>query len=571
MRSVSRWLIWPATQRAIAAPLLLVALGLGLLCAVASDDAIMTLTIWAATLAGAGLCVLAFGLRLPAPANRNSGITYAAVVTATLLSLGLAIHVLGMRQFGGYDMSLVVDFGWRQLQGQRFPADFPNTTPPSFLLGTLWAFQLGGVSWQSLVDVFALFSLASMVWVLWLWRALLGRPWMAALLATSLIAMAMLPLSSWWYNPITSAAGVIFALSSALTWLRPGQRRAWVSWAGSVALLASAKPNVAGVMLLPVALLFLISRAHRGPAVLAGLIALAGLEGLLRAYGMSLADFVAGYRGVAERGVVIGAGFVNASALVVVTALAGLALALLPLGVLVPRTLRPGSDPRLAFIGAVTIATGALAFVTSGEVKLVDMVIIHAGLMIWALAVGVAPSLDAQAPVDGPGLAGRYLVATAVLGIFMGAGVALSRQRVSSIGPRTFFEHSTRPEPFADGFFKGLTAGPRLHGTYADVARLLEGQPRRAIFFGPRMQWAYAAFRQGSPVGEPVWFQPGFSFAVSRQDGYFAEASNGRFELMVFLKGDYTFFPPAFMARLDRRYERVPGFEFIEVYRRRPG
>lgn len=568
----SHWLIWPVIQRAVALPLLLVALGLvAVSCADVPNLAIAELTLWASALMGAGLAVLVFGLKVSSRAHRRHAVAYPAAIAAIALGLGAAIHALGMRQFGGFDMSLVVDFGWRQLQGQRFPADFPNTTPPSFLLGTLWAFQLGGVSWQSVVDLFALFSMAAMVWVLLLWRALFGRPWLAALLAVSLVTMALMPLSSWWYNPVTSVACVVFAQSSALAWQRPLQRWSWISWAMATALLASAKPNVAGIMLPSVALLFLGSREHRRQAAVSGIAALAGLEGLLRAYGASLADFVAGYLQVSERGIVLGPAFVNAPAFIMVTVFGGLALVLLPLLTLVPRTLQPGSDHRLAFIGAVTIGAGTLAFVTSGEIKLVDVVIVQAGLLIWGLAVGLSPSLDAADAVSRQTLAGRYLVAVAVLGIGLGAGVAMTRQRVYSIGPGTFFEHEVRPAPFADGFFKGLTAGPRLHETHAELARLLNGQPKRPIFFGPRMQWAYAAFAQGSPAGEPVWFQPGFSFAASRKDAYFAEVLGRRFELMVFLKDDYTFFPPDFIARLRPSYERVPGFAFIDVYRRRPG
>lgn len=568
---VSRWLIWPGVQRAVALPLLLAGLGLIVITQLGiADSAAFELTLWASALLGLGLSVLAFGLRVPPVARHGRGFAWASASAALLLGMGAAIHVLGMRQFGGYDMSLVVDFGWRQLQGQRFPADFANTTPPSFLLGTLWAFQFGGVSWQSIVDLFALFSMAAVAWALLLWRALLGRPGMAALLATSLGAMAMLPLSSWWYNPITSAACVIFALSSALAWRHPANHWAWLSWALATAFLASAKPNAAGVLQLPVVLLFLWSRTHRWPAALAGIAAWAGLEGLLRAYGTSLADFVAGYREVSERGVVLGAAFVNASTFSTVTAVAGLSLLLLPLLMLVPRALRPASDRGLAFIGVVTVAAGVLAFITSGETKLVDMVIIHAGLLIWGLAVGVPPCLGCGDIKGWPALTGRYLAVVVVLGISLGVGVAVTRQRVCSIGPGTFFEHTVQPAPMGQGFFKGLTAGPRLHGTYAELARLLDGKPRRPIFFGPRMQWAYAAFEQDSPAGEPVWFQPGFSFAVGRKDHHFAELASRHFELMVFLKDDYTFFPETFLAGLAQRYERVPGFEFIDVYRPRP-
>ena len=316
------------------------------------------------------------------------------------------------------------------------------------------------MSWQAIVDAFAVFSVAAMAWLLLLWRVLLGRRWLAMLMSAGLAAMALLPLSSWWYNPITSVACTVFALSSALAWRHPARRWHWVSWAAAAALLASAKPNVAGVLLLPVGLLFLGSRSHRGPASVAGVAALAGLEGLLRCYGMSLADFVAGYRGVAERGIVLGAGFVNAPAFATLMASGGLAIVLLPLLRLLPATLRAQSDRSLAFIGAVTVAAGVIAFITSGEVKLVDLVIVHAGLLIWALAVGISPNLGTADTTGWSTLAGRYLVALVALGISLGVGVAATRMRVRSIGPGTFFEYDVQPQPFSEGFLQRADGRP---------------------------------------------------------------------------------------------------------------
>lgn len=552
--------------RAVALPLLACGAGLAALNAFAAPpDAAIALTIWASTLLGTGLAVWVLcgsPARAPAWVARHPVIGLAAV----LLAMTGLIHHLGMQQFGGYDMSLVVDFGWRQWLGQRFPADFPNTTPPSFLLGTLWAVQWGGVRWASFVDVFALFAAVVLAWSWALWRALLGRPWVALGLSTSLGLMALLPLSSWWYNPITSAAAVIFAVSSALVLRQPARWVAWASWTAATALLASAKPNVAGLLLVPVGLILLTAPGCRRRSVLAAAVALLGLEGLLRAYGMSTVDFINGYRGVAARGVVPGASFIYASPFHIGLSLLGLALMLAPLLALVPATRRAGGDRRLAALGAVTVAGGVLAFITSGEVKLVDFVIVHAGLVIWAVAV--LPASAGRAGGAGVLLV-RYLAALAVLGSCLGVGVGWCRQRVQSIGPGSFHEHVTVREPFAEGFFQGLTAGPRLHATHAEVARALAGVPSGAVFFGPRMQWAYAAFGRPSPVGQAVWLQPGFAFAPSQMPVYIDDVLSGRFDLLVFLHDDYTFFPDDFATRLARDYEPVRAYQAIDVYRKR--
>src|SRR5438045_7683661 len=71
----------------------------------------------------------------------------------TLTGLILAALALsfGMRQFGGYDCSMLVEAAWRQHLGQRPYTDFPCTLPPGFFLPLRWAFATLGVSWWSLV------------------------------------------------------------------------------------------------------------------------------------------------------------------------------------------------------------------------------------------------------------------------------------------------------------------------------------------------------------------------------------------------------------------------------------
>jgi len=248
-------------------------------------------------------------------------------------------------------------------------------------------------------------------------------------------------------------------------------------------LLGCAKPNVAGVLGVPAAALLLTRAAHWRPALLAVLAAAAGLEGLLRINGLRLVDFLMGYRDVASVGMKLGQFFIDPTAFEVWASVAGLALMLLPL----PALLHRAHDLRMALLGATTVAAGVLAFVTAGETKVVDLVLVYIGMVLCGLAANVLPALDNDGG-SRPALLGRYLVLTAVVGSLIGLGVGVTRHRVLGIGYGTFFEHGLRPEPFREGFFSGLQAGPRLFDVHADVARALAEQPHARAYFGPRMQ-----------------------------------------------------------------------------------
>lgn len=58
--------------------------------------------------------------------------------------LSVFIIYFGNRQFGGWDFSILIDSGWRQILGQRPYTDFISPNPPGFNLGIKYAFQLFG-------------------------------------------------------------------------------------------------------------------------------------------------------------------------------------------------------------------------------------------------------------------------------------------------------------------------------------------------------------------------------------------------------------------------------------------
>src|SRR5204863_1847846 len=68
------------------------------------------------------------------PMVLGSRAAWAAVLCSAPLVCIFMIH-FGRLQFGGYDMSVLIDAGWRLYKGQRLYVDFLCTLPPAFCLG----------------------------------------------------------------------------------------------------------------------------------------------------------------------------------------------------------------------------------------------------------------------------------------------------------------------------------------------------------------------------------------------------------------------------------------------------
>jgi hypothetical protein len=103
------------------------------------------------------------------------------------------------------------------------------------------------------------------------------------------------------------------------------------------------------------------------------------------------------------------------------------------------------------------------------------------------------------------------------------------------------------------------------------VEDALDRYPSNKVFFGPRMEFSYAAFRREPPRGLPIWWHPGSSFAISDMVGVLHALENGDFDLLIFLKDDHTRMPLAALEHKLISYDRVPGFSDLDVYVRREG
>jgi hypothetical protein len=157
----------------------------------------------------------------------------------------------------------------------------------------------------------------------------------------------------------------------------------------------------------------------------------------------------------------------------------------------------------------------------------------------------------------------------------VGLGEGFARHRVKGIGPYAFFEYELLPRPIPDGFFANTLIGPRLERVDQEVSQELQTTARRrgkalgelVVFFGPRMQWAYAAHSVQSPTRLPVWWHPGVSYDTNDEPAYAQRLSQTEFDAVIFLKKDTTFLTPPLLAAIRKDYSLSEEYSQLSVYR----
>ncbi len=489
-------------------------------------------------------------------------------------SVGLLTWKFGHRQFGGFDHSVLIDLGWRMACGQHPYADFPTTVPVGFLLGIRHAFQLFGVRWSAIILWQAAFAMITCVWSFALLLRIGLSPGVGALIAFAIQASTSLTASYWWYNPATAVAGVVFVLS-ALCWRRaPHDRLALASYTLSLAMLGGMKPNVAGLLIVGVTATMLGSPPHRNRVAIASLAAGVTLTAWLAVEGIWLPDVLASYVSIADRAVSTSQFLADATPNERSASVALLCLLLVPLVWVFagPSRRLPGS-----LVGVTAVIAGVSGFIQNGECKVVDMALLlvaHLAFVAPGRPIGPHQALSTGGGTTRTQFAARhirYVIAMAAVLSVAGVTVGATRSRVRSIAPRAFFEYDLSIQSPKTGFFSNLAVGPQFITVEAQVAALLDEKPGASVFFGPRMQWAYAAFHRPSPLGEPVWWHRGVAYADDARVEAAAVDSWARAhaDLLVFLRRDFTYLPDGMLLIMRRDYDQRQGFPALSVYERR--
>ena len=65
----------------------------------------------------------------------------------------------------------------------------------------------------------------------------------------------------------------------------------------------------------------------------------------------------------------------------------------------------------------------------------------------------------------------------------------------------------------------------------------------------------------------PLWWHPGSSYALSDEGRIAQRFTELNLGLLVFSRGDRTRMPPELVNWIEQNYEKVEGFQALDVYR----
>ncbi len=493
------------------------------------------------------------------PGARTSR-TLLIVTLLTAAALFAAIKYLGMRQFGAEDGGITAAIAYMVKLGYVPIRDFETTGfPPLYMLAGGWAFRMLGTRWESLVTLAALTSSMALVVQTWLGRRAGFSPVTAIAIAIVTQCATFLPLSNWWYNQLTSVVGVLFVTAALAFARQPEDRLNSASLLLTAAVISWCKPNVAALLLLGVGIVIVSSHRlrRRGLALMVGA-AVLSLAGLV-IVGLSPSGLISEYLGVGVRltpGNFVTFFLLNDNLDVMLTM--GLLVPALAAGVtsLVFAVLKPtdaqAAGPRVA-LAALAVATGLAAMGTNNDHNLVDAPLILLGCVAVACV-----AFGERGERRKTRLAVALALSFTLLGLSVYGTVSAGfRYRIYSVGPGAFWEKTGLSSLGGRPMLAGVSAGPALHTTLADIRATLRANPdvvaSDGVFFGPRLLVMYPEFGVAPPKGLPTWWmlyrdgRPRTAKAVGR----FAEEKR---PLLIIFGGDYTDFPQSLRELIRSRY-----------------
>jgi hypothetical protein len=508
--------------------------------------------------------------------QKPGGAPAAIALLVSCVFFTLFIVHFGRWQYGAWDFNILVDTGWRQLLGQRPFTDFVTPNPPGFNLGILYAFKLFGLNWDANLYLTALFTCVTFLWMYWLMNKL-SMGWLPSLAVACAIECAgTLTLCFWWYNDSTLILSAVFFLSCMAYMARSSLPTVQLSYVLSLSTLSLMKPNMAGLMIAGgVALLFVATDRRQRLALLTLAAAVAAIAVLL-IHRVSIPAMVQSYMTAAKTrgGIAARFGWRQLPRSGQHAALLWVALLSVPLVSLVPKFLkqmgnRDWKGMALSLFFPLTLAVVLYGLITNGEYRDVECTVL--------LAAGGVLSFGLR--WNGRLLRAFY-VAMICLSILIDLRYGAQRTRVQGIGPHLFFEAQDNQQPIDSGFFKGMRVSSRMIGVEREIDQTIRTS-HGPIFFGPRLEFNYVAFRLPSPAHLPVYWQPGTSFGYSQEAQLIRTWQEQRFETLIFLKEDKrdpefsgipfdaTFYSKEFMNDINRDYVTNDGNSQIMVFHRR--
>lgn len=502
----------------------------------------------------------------PFPSSRLAG-SASVVVVSTVLALSslLALH-FAQEQFGGYDLSPLIDLTWRLGRGEIPGTDFINTLPPLLLLA-LQPFGSGEPRWLDLTVA----NIAVTLVAYGLLVASYPRPFRSTGFAVAVALALCVPLvytNHIWHSSLSQLASVIFVYAVYVIVAEDNVSRGRLGWLLlATALVATSKQNVALPTIVGTGAFLLFWRPSRSPLAPALTLAAGAVLGLLvasLALGLSFSDHLYLYRAVIGRAGMTSDLF-TALKNVDSHRLLAVALAAIGLATLYSLSANPRSRPVRWLLGLM-LMVALIPIATDWDSKFNNVTVplfVCALLLFDPLSATAREGPQAPKPHPAPALHPLLLVSLFATVYALAVVGGYRRERMMNVGP--FYEHPAGTT-IARGYFRGLRTGPHFAGLLLELEQLQPMLQGRSVFFGPRIELGYLYTGSPSPRGLPLWWHPGTSYAAADQPRIVEAFGSHKPDVLVFARGDRTRMPSEILAIVERDFRPAGQHRYLDVY-----
>ena len=564
------------------------------------------------------------------------------VISAAAIFLFLSIWIFGHRQLGGFDMSALIDTGWRIASGQTPYIDFPLTTPVIFYLGAGWAIKLWGAKWSAFVLAAAWMAVIAFFAQIAMLHRIISWKYSVAIALTCQMLCSM-PTSYWWYNSVSVIAACLFFTAAFVFANHPTSRMsAFALWA-NLTFLSLTKPNIAGITALLTLIALLWLSPHRVRIIILYLAGLISFFLLLFILAINPLDVLRSYWEMSHgRGLPNLSWFFNDKPLEHLVTIPLFLLILLPVIAKI-RQLKSvrqtlyGLKLQLAITGAVLL-TGLFSMVSNSDSNLVigtpflvlgssillvylpkenstrfpcDLCIATIVVNLAAIWVGCAimsgnhqlalvtawyagisvngllillfmlfknmrllSNMSQFAKLTFNKVTWLVLLTCSIVAVYSG----MMRLRVEAIGPERFFTTVPLVKIHNISFFENFWVSPHAQQVVDETKAVLQkkfGIPENwhtaSVYFGPRIEFSYAAFDVNSPKDLPIWWHPNNSYADIYSVQFVRSFILHQFQVCIFLRTngepDSGPQPPQILQDITANYDRVDYPNITVFYR----
>lgn len=409
------------------------------------------------------------------------------------------------------------------------------------------AFSWFGVFWSSIIKLNVLYILLTYSWMYAVTRKVFENRLLALILVITCETTSMVLTSYWWYNPVTSITVELYVACIAAVLLRPDTVWLWLSLCLSLLLTALMKPNMSGIAIIGGTFALLWDPKTRWRTLAVSLAAFLLWLDLLYMRGVTITQVLGGYLSVISR--VNTSGFFGRDWNLNQKFLAwSCAVAMIPIWVRVAwfRS-RLRQQQALLVLAGFGFLVSIYGFYSNVETKLMDLSL---GIVSGAILVGQMQAERRSLRISAGWIS--YLILVCSIFTFTAIGEAITRDRLQGMGMGLFYEYHTEDAPLNNSFFTGMRAGHNLHVTVNAISSLCASRHVEHIFFGPRLEWAYAAFHIASPKRQPSWWDPGVSFPIKDEKLYVTRWIDAQFNPVVLL--DLYGFEPDLLHSISQSY-----------------